>query len=301
MVRNVRLSAFPFLIVAACAVSSYADVALIDAARTVPKLKSPAVLAAAAAGAPDAEQSDARFTSDLHYFTPEEAAAAKEKFGVRDQSVDARYTFDDDVPDEIQNQMRQDLAFINGIQGGAGTPLHRRIFGAVDGPVYTKFFENRVTAIGLSDCGSAIAVACVIPFMDPSKMWLTKNFIQFSHPQVARMMVVFHEARHTETQSGNWPHATCPRPFKDADGKDVVSIWTGAALAGQPACDETPFGSYGSSTIMLKNIQKFCANCTDKVKMDAGLYADNQLGRLIDADALKQMKDDLYGPDGLRK
>ena len=123
-------------------------------------------------------------------------------------------------------------------------------------------------------------------------MWLTQNFVKFSHPQVARMMVVFHESRHTESQNGNWSHATCPSPFQDANGNDMKSIWTGASLAGEPACDVTPLGSYGSSTIMLKNIQKFCTNCSDKVKMDAGLYADDQFGRITDADAAKQMQDD---------
>jgi hypothetical protein len=74
----------------------------------------------------------------------------------------------------------------------------------------------------------------------------------------------------------------------------VKSIWTGETLAGEPACDITPFGSYGSSMIMLKNVQKFCTNCTDKVKMDAGLYADDQFKRLIDANAIAQVKKDLY-------
>ena len=43
---------------------------------------------------------------------------------------------------------------------------------------------------------------------------------------------------------------------------------------------------------MLKNISKYCSNCNDKVKMDAALYADDQLGRIIDAGAKQQMKDD---------
>jgi hypothetical protein len=108
-------------------------------------------------------------------------------------------------------------------------------------------------------------------------------------------MVVFHESRHTEDANDNWPHATCPTPFLDSHGKDMTSIWTGATLAGEPACDVTPLGSYGSSTIMLKNVQKFCSNCTDKVKMDAGIYADDQMGRITGADAKTQMLKDLYG------
>ena len=39
---------------------------------------------------------------------------------------------------------------------------------------------------------------------------------------------------------------------------------------------------------------KFCTNCTDKVRMDAGLYADDQFGRIIDEGARQQMINDLY-------
>jgi hypothetical protein len=205
------------------------------------------------------------------------------------------YTFDADVPADIQAQMTSDLGFVSTIQGNGASSLHQQIFGQVDGPTYQKFFESRVQAVGLNDCGNGAAVACVIPMIDSSKIWLTQNYIKFSHPQIARLMVVFHESRHTEDQNGNWGHATCPTPFLDKNGQDMKSIWTGASLAGQPACDVTPFGSYGSSMIMLKNVSKFCTNCGDKVKMDAGIYADDQFGRVIDPGAIQQINKDLYG------
>ena len=254
----------------------------------LPKLKFSAAKKDAAASGAMTKQSGA----DLYYFSPEEARAAAKKFGFRPKSQG--FTYDRNVPAEIRTQMDADLAFMAGIQGAGATPLHSQIFGKVGGAVYAEFFNSRVTGIGMNSCGGGKAVACVIPFMDPSKMWLTQNFVKFSHPQVSRMMVVYHEARHTESQNGNWPHATCPTPFKDANGNDMKSIWTGATLAGEPACDETPMGSYGSSTILLKNIQKFCTSCNDKVKMDAGLYADDQFQRIIDDGAKKQMQDDLY-------
>jgi hypothetical protein len=205
------------------------------------------------------------------------------------------YTFDRDVPQAVQTQVRTDMEFIRGIQGNTASGLHGQIWGTrVDGPTYVKWFEDRVKAVGMNSCGDAKAVACVIPFMSNTKIWFTQNYVKFSHPQVAKMMIVFHEARHTEKNHGNWGHATCPTPFVDSNGTEVKSIWTGATLAGEPACDVTPFGSYGSSMIMLKNIQKFCTNCTDKVRMDAGLYADDQFKRLIDANAIAQVKKDLY-------
>lgn len=198
-------------------------------------------------------------------------------------------SFDSDVPQDIQTQMVQDLGFINQLTGSGQTPFHKQIFSEVSGSAYKTFFETRITSVGVDDCGGGAAVACVQPFFDPNKMWLTDNFIKFSHPQVARMMVVYHEARHSETKNGNWMHATCPRPFLDENGKDKVSIWTGAKLEGQPACDSNYQGSYGSSTIMLKNISKFCSNCTDKVKMDADIYAMDQLGRINRPDVKKAM------------
>lgn len=204
------------------------------------------------------------------------------------------YTFDSNVPAEVKKQITDDMAFIGSIQGTEGSELHKKIFGLVQGDTYTKFFESRVTSIGMNSCGgNPKAVACVIPFLGSSKVWLTKNYTKFDHPLMAKMMVVFHESRHTEVSNGNWSHATCPSPFIDPKtGKDMVSIFTGATLAGEPACDKTPLGSYGSSQIMLKNIQKFCENCTEKVKMDAGIYGDDQLGRML-GEAKTQIEEDL--------
>jgi hypothetical protein len=204
------------------------------------------------------------------------------------------FTFDTNVPAAIQQQMKDDLVFMNGIQGASVSPLHKQIYGDVSGKDYEKFFSSRVTAIGLNSCGGGNAVACVIPFFDSSKMWITENYIKFSHPQVARLMVVYHEARHTEDDNWNWGHATCPKPFLDENGQEMKSIWTGAPLAGEAACDVTPMGSYGSSTIMLKNIAKNCANCSEKVKMDAAMYADNQLGRITDAKAKSDIVKDIF-------
>lgn len=197
--------------------------------------------------------------------------------------------FDKDVPAAIQKQMNEDLAFIVSVKADQQTPYHQKIYGAVDGLKYQQFFNSHITGVGMDSCGGGAAVACVQPFFDPHKMWLTENFVKFSHPQIARLMVVFHEARHSETNNGSWSHDTCPRPFLDENGKEKVSIWTGAKLAGEPACDSTAFGSYGSSTIMLKNISKFCTTCGDKVKMDADLYATDQLGRIDRADVKKAM------------
>jgi hypothetical protein len=200
-------------------------------------------------------------------------------------------SFDSDVPVNIQNQMKQDLSFMETIQGSGQTRLHQEIFGTVDGATYKNFFENHINSIGKDDCGNGNAVACVYSFLG-KRMFITDNYIKFEHPQIARLMVVYHEARHTEREHGNWSHAICPTPFLGEDGKEILSIWTGATLAGEAACDITPRGSYGSSTILIENISKFCSNCNEKVKMDADIYAMDQMKRITDASAKAEMKKD---------
>jgi hypothetical protein len=210
--------------------------------------------------------------------------------GMIQHQTQAAYTFDPNVPTDIQTQMRQDLDFIVTVKGQTHTPLHEKIYGSLSGANYSTFFTDRIFGIGMSQCGSPNAVACVY---GPGKMFITNNYIKFSHPAIARLMIVFHEARHAEV-SRRWAHANCPVPFRDVNGNDIRSIWTGALLEGQDACDETPYGSYGSTTIMLKNISKHCTSCNEKVKMDAGIYADDQFKRITDVQAQKEMKDDLY-------
>ncbi|MBS1958753.1 MAG: hypothetical protein JST80_04700 [Bdellovibrionales bacterium] len=203
--------------------------------------------------------------------------------------------FDSNVAASLKAQILADLQFMGSITSNSATPLHQKIFGAVGGPNYSGWFTSRVFKVGVSDCGSAMAVACVIP-MYANKIWMTKNYTQFDHPQIARLSVIYHEARHTERNNGNWPHATCPTPFKNEQGQDMHSIWTGSLLQGQPACDITPYGSYGSQTILLRNIATQCTNCTDKVKADANLYAMDQLGRITNAQAKTAMKQDFGIP-----
>lgn len=209
-------------------------------------------------------------------------------------------TFDQDVPADLRKQMVDDLTFMSSLKGEQVTGLHKEIFGAMDGQGYGRFFEERVLKIGMDDCGSPIAVACVIPIRGSSKMWITQNYIKFSHPQIARSMIVYHEARHTEKQNRNWMHAKCPKPFLDERGQPIRSIWTGADLAGQDGCDITPYGSYGSSTILLKNVAKFCSNCTEKVRQDANLYSNDQLKRIINAQARTAMVRDFGQGNAVR-
>lgn len=203
-------------------------------------------------------------------------------------------TFDKNVPQATQQQMVADLGFMNTIQGAKVSALHKQVFGDMQGAVYVNYFDSRVKRIGYDEGDVGGAVAYVAPFIDSSKMVLTSNFTKFSHPQIARLMVVYHEARHTEDDNGNWPHATCPTPFLDENGQEIKSIWTGLPLAGQDGCDDATIGAYGSSLILLKNISLTCSNCNEKVKMDAGIYADDQFKRITDKGSHETIRKDLY-------
>ncbi|MFM6929064.1 MAG: hypothetical protein ACKOX6_11410 [Bdellovibrio sp.] len=202
----------------------------------------------------------------------------------------ATLSFDSGVPQNTQSQFSIDIDYAGSLNLSAPTPLHKKVFGTSNAP-YGKFFQDRIFSVGYEETED-ISVAFVSPWVD-NKMFLTQNFLKFSHPQIARLMIFFHESRHTERSQSNWPHAYCPDPFLDKNGKEIKSIWTGSPLAGESGCDTTALGAYGTSVIMLKNVAKSCANCNDKVKMDADIYASDQLNRLINPAAVKQILSDL--------
>jgi hypothetical protein len=199
--------------------------------------------------------------------------------------------YDAEVPQSLRAQVKTDLTFLAGVTGQKSTPLHQKVFGKVDGAAYMLWFKNRITAVGVSLCGSDTAVACVLSAWE-NKMWFSPNYTAFQNPQIARLSVIYHEARHTESEEHFWPHAKCPQPFLDESGMPILSIWTGATLAGESACDLDEFGSYGVQTLFLKNISLNCTNCTEKIKADADLYANSMLKRIIWVPARTRMKQD---------
>lgn len=210
-------------------------------------------------------------------------------FSIQSQAIQ----FETDVPATIRQQFAEDYGLVTSMQGRGQTPLHQQIFGTTDGATYKNFFETRVSKIGMDDCGGGPGVvACVQPFSGSDIMWLSPNFVKFNMPQIARIMVLFHEARHTESKNGNWGHARCPVPFRDDNGQDIKGLFSGTKLEGLPACDRTPLGSYGSSTIMVKNIAGFCTNCSEKIKMDSDLMVQDQIKRMSEPGAKQAMVDD---------
>lgn len=187
--------------------------------------------------------------------------------------------YDAKVPAATRLQLENDLTRFFAMRGSKPTPLFRKIFGAFDGRATSAWFFDRVGAVGVNLCTNEAAVACVLSAWN-GWIFLSPNYTKFSHPPIARLMVLFHEARHNEAEERNWPHAKCPTPFLDELGRPVRSIWTGEPLAGEPACDLEIGGSYGISTILLLNVAYRCENCSDGERRDAENFGLDQLRRI---------------------
>lgn len=204
------------------------------------------------------------------------------------------FAYDPSVPPELRRQLNADLAFVRGLRYGAATPLHRQVFGRVHGDDYMRYLQDRVRSVGAASCGALAAVACVKPFDDRSKMWIGPGYSSLGLPQIYRLLVVMHEARHTEVAHWFWGHVRCPDPFKDENGQDIKGIFSGQPLAGQPGCDREPLGAYGVGLLFVKNVEKHCTGCTGKLRMDAAFYADDTLKRVYEPAAKTKLRDDLY-------
>ncbi len=198
----------------------------------------------------------------------------------------------DEVPERTRIQLESDLERFFSMKSSNPSPLYRQIFGAMNPPTSRRWFFSRVHDVGQNLCTNDNAVACVLSAWD-NFIFLSPNYTRFNHPSVARIMVLFHEARHTEWMNGFWPHAKCPTKFKDENGHPVKSIWTGATLAGEPACDLEEFGSYGSATILLLNIAYRCENCSAEDRREAEIYGLDQLRRITWKPAADRIRADL--------
>jgi hypothetical protein len=205
-------------------------------------------------------------------------------------------SFDHSISASTKAQILQDLSFVKTIQGNSASKFYNQIFSkqTLNGNDLIGFFNQRINNFSTNACGGGGAVAaCVIPWMGNHTMWITPNYVNNNIPQIYRISIIFHESRHTENQNGNWSHATCPTPYLDDNGKDIVGIISGTKMEGLPACDDTAIGAYGLQAVLLKNIQTNCANCNDKVIADAKLFGDDTINRISDLPSRSQLKNDL--------
>jgi hypothetical protein len=172
----------------------------------------------------------------------------------------------------LRERMDDDFRFADRVHGRSATPLHRRIFGdsPIDGSLYRKFFESRVSKVvgentiygscrGFTAChGGAHVVQLSDRYGDPAI------------PQVARLSLLVHEARHSD----GFSHVTCPASVGP-------SHYLQLPLAGREACDVTALGGYGVQYVLLKNIERYCESCTSEDRIEAGRFADSLLQQIL--------------------
>lgn len=159
------------------------------------------------------------------------------------------------------------------------------------------WFGQRIRAFGYDNSGTTGQAVAYNPTAsgDPAQanyMMVTDYFVKGNQPQLARILVLFHEARHSEADHDYWEHVDCPVPYNDDAGQPIKSIFTGLPLAGQPGCDVTPIGAYGASSVMINNIGRFCTNCSEKIKSDADLYSRDQVNRLMNQADRQTLRND---------
>jgi hypothetical protein len=200
--------------------------------------------------------------------------------------------FEPSVDAALRRQLEADFDFLGSLQGADATPLHRQVYGPLEGTAYLRWFDARVHSIGSRVCGPPAAVACVAPFLSEHTMWIAPTYSTFNLPQIYRLLVVLHEARHTERAHAYYGHVNCPE--NDLEGRPLTGIFSGVPLGGKPGCDRTALGAYGAGLLFIKNVGEHCANCTGKVRMDAGFYADDTLKRIVDRPAYDALRADLY-------
>ena len=207
--------------------------------------------------------------------------------------------FDSMITPSVKKLILSDLDFVEKIQTTSETPFHHTVFGGYGGAVYSRWFGQRINKFGGVYEGGRNSLAS---FMSgyPAELFVTLDYFSDENiPQMGRISIYFHEARHAEGgYTPNHPHVMCPKNFKDKNGNEIVGRFTKIKIAGRAGCDSDPMGSYGISLIMMRNIAMYCQNCNQMEKAQAQLYAEDYFQRIANENgsvfkARNELKNDL--------
>jgi hypothetical protein len=193
--------------------------------------------------------------------------------------------FAKNVPPALRQALKEDLAFVRTIEsdGDQQSKRNQALYEGMSGKSYLDWFEDRIDTIGYAGDQGPLPFAFV-DYRMPNELWLTDNVVKHSVPQAWRVGIMWHEARHSESENGNWSHINCPKNLLDREGKPLRSGGSGILLAGYPGCDDTADGAYGTSATMLGNIHAYCTSCTEKIRSDADLFFDDSVNRMVTDD-----------------
>jgi len=195
------------------------------------------------------------------------------------------------LPGPLRRQADSDLAFARTLRGPDASPLHRKLFGdsPLDGGLYEAFFKARVTHLRgagvLTGCADAIACHGAM-----KTVRLTERYADPRLPQIVRLSLLLHEARHSD--DGSYDHFTCSSKLQGPDGRPLRSPYLDVEVGGLRACDEDPLGAYGVQIVMLRNVQRFCETCEPEVKAEARRYADFLMNLVVSEEARRELASD---------
>jgi hypothetical protein len=203
--------------------------------------------------------------------------------------------FGQGVSKELQKVLLDDLKFVESIKLSGQTKRNEFIYGGASGTAYANWFLERIGGIGYAGIppGSISIAIAFVQTSNPHVMWLTSNFLQFPPPQAWRIGVLWHEARHSETENRGWNHISCPPGMKDRKGEILRSLLSGKLIGSFPGCDTKSLGAYGSASTLSGNIAKYCTNCSEKVKADAALFYGDGINRQVTEQQRDEVREDL--------
>lgn len=198
-----------------------------------------------------------------------------------------------DMPAEMRLSLEEALNFLEGIRSGQAkeSQLHRELFGGIDGAAYDAFIDANVREIIPGECDPEPPMGCKV--LARTYGWdqiqITPSFPRVD--VVRRAVVLLHEARHFSLPD-HGGHVVCPKPFLDAQGRDIVSVLTGESVAGLKSCDVGANGSYGLEYVFLTNLARGCSNCTEEITSKARFWAEQAYYRINDGSARAALRQD---------
>lgn len=199
-------------------------------------------------------------------------------------------------PEAIELQIESDLDFVFGMKGAHVSPLFKRFYGSMGEDSFRRYLAP-VKYFIYATCSSEVVVACADPQDNSNRIHINPSFDLLKLPQLVRISFWFHEIRHLNSRNDYWLETACPKPFRDKDGDDVMSIFSGNRLEGLGACSDSWEGAYAYQEVLLRNIAEHCDNCDAKLKIDAEFYADYFLQRITNPAAAKILRDDAAQSD----
>jgi|GEM_PF-2695520 len=187
--------------------------------------------------------------------------------------------FDTNVSPALKSLIQSDLQALSLVEGNGQSNLQMKLWGPFNGKNLSGQFLQKfrtVSVFDADDCG----LLCVIPSFSHNTIYMNPNYYPGIEPMVARWAQYLFATKVEQT-----PPVTCPTPFLDDQGHDVVSMYSHIKMEGTDNCDNSVYGAYASVAVLLSNIASYCSNCSLETKTSAKSLSLYYLQKVIDPDA----------------